>query len=34
MTQGLSGIQLHFVDNVETANEFIRWLGERRYGDF
>lgn len=30
MTQGLSGIQLHLVDNVETAQEFIRWLGERR----
>jgi DNA polymerase-1 len=30
MTQGLSGIQLHLVDNVDTAQQFIRWLGERR----
>jgi DNA polymerase-1 len=26
----LSGVQLHLVNNVETAQEFLRWLGERR----
>lgn len=30
MTDGLSGVQLHLVDNTETAAEFIRWMGERR----
>lgn len=29
-TQGLSDVQLHLVDNVEKAHEFISWLGERR----
>lgn len=29
-TQGLADVQLHLVDNVEKAHEFIRWLGERR----
>ena len=26
----LSGVQLHLVDNVEKAQAFLRWLGERR----
>lgn len=26
----LSSVQLHLVDNVETAQNFLRWLGERR----
>jgi len=30
MTNGLDGVQLHLVDNVEKAQEFISWLGERR----
>ena len=30
MTQGLDGVQLHLVDSVEKAQEFISWLGERR----
>ena len=30
MTNGLEGVQLHLVDTVEKANEFISWLGERR----
>jgi len=30
MTQGLDGVQLHLVDSVEKAREFIHWLGERR----
>lgn len=30
---GLSDVQLHLVDNVQTANEFISWLGERRPHD-
>lgn len=27
---GLSEVKLHFVDNVETAQQFLSWLGERR----
>lgn len=30
MTEGLEGVQLTLVDNVETAEKFLRWLGERR----
>lgn len=30
MTQGLDGVQLHLVDSVEKAREFLSWLGERR----
>lgn len=30
MTQGLDGVQLHLVDSVSKAQEFISWLGERR----
>jgi len=30
MTEGLSDVKLHLVDNVETAHQFISWLGERR----
>jgi DNA polymerase-1 len=30
INEGLQGIQLHFVDNVATAMEFISWMGERR----
>jgi DNA polymerase-1 len=30
MTQELDGVQLHLVDTVEKASEFISWLGERR----
>lgn len=30
MTIGLEGVQLHLVDSVEKASEFITWLGERR----
>jgi DNA polymerase I len=33
MTEGrtdLSGVQLHLIDNVEKAQSFLRWLGERR----
>lgn len=30
MTEGLSDVKLHLVDNVETARQFISWLGERR----
>lgn len=30
MTNGLDGVQLHLVDSVEKASEFISWLGERR----
>ena len=30
MTEGLEGVQLHLVDSVDKAQEFIRWLGERR----
>jgi DNA polymerase I-like protein with 3'-5' exonuclease and polymerase domains len=29
-TSGLADVQLHLVDSVEKASEFIRWLGERR----
>jgi DNA polymerase I-like protein with 3'-5' exonuclease and polymerase domains len=29
-TSGLSDVQLHLVDSVEKASEFLRWLGERR----
>lgn len=28
--EGLDGIELHYVDSVEKAGEFLRWLGERR----
>lgn len=31
--EGLSGIQLHYVDSVDKAQEFLRWLGERRPHD-
>ncbi len=30
MIPGLQSVQLHLVDNVEKANEFISWIGERR----
>ncbi|RYF48697.1 MAG: hypothetical protein EOO38_09560, partial [Cytophagaceae bacterium] len=30
---GLQGIQLHFVDDVETAMKFLTWMGERRPHD-
>lgn len=30
MTNGLGDVQLHLVDNVDKAREFISWLGERR----
>jgi DNA polymerase I len=30
MTNGLNDVKLHLVDNVDTAREFIAWLGERR----
>lgn len=30
MTDGLSGVELHYVDSVEKADKFISWLGERR----
>lgn len=30
MTSGLDGVQLHLVDSVDKAHEFINWLGERR----
>lgn len=30
MTSGLEGVSLHLVDNVEKANQFMTWLGERR----
>ncbi len=30
MTQELDGVELHLVDTVEKASEFIAWLGERR----
>ena len=30
MTQGLEGVQLHLVDSVEKAQQFLTWLGERR----
>lgn len=28
--KGLAGIQLNFVDDVETAQRFLSWMGERR----
>jgi len=31
--EGLDGIQLHYVDSVEKASEFLRWLSERRPED-
>jgi DNA polymerase-1 len=30
---GLENVQLHLVDNVEKAQNFLRWLGERRPHD-
>lgn len=30
MTKGLDGVQLHLVDTVDKAREFLSWLGERR----
>lgn len=30
MTNGLDGVQFTLVDNLNTANDFMRWLGERR----
>lgn len=30
MTNGLEGVQLHLVDSVEKAGQFLSWLGERR----
>jgi DNA polymerase-1 len=30
MTTGLDGVQLHLVDSVDKAAEFMSWLGERR----
>lgn len=30
MTAGLSDVDLHLVDNVDEAQNFLRWLGERR----
>ena len=30
MTDNLQDVQLHLVDNVDKAREFISWLGERR----
>ena len=30
MTNGMEDVQLHLVDNVETARAFLAWLGERR----
>ena len=29
-THGLGEVQLHLVNNVETAGKFLTWLGERR----
>lgn len=29
MTDGLKDVQLHFIDSVDDAAEFMRWLGER-----
>lgn len=31
--EGLDGIELHYVDSVEKAADFLRWLGERRPHD-
>ena len=30
MTNGLDGVQFTLVDNLDAANDFMRWLGERR----
>ena len=30
MTEGLSNVKLHLVDNVDEAEKFLTWLGERR----
>jgi DNA polymerase-1 len=30
MTDGLAGVELHYIDSVEKAEKFISWLGERR----
>ena len=30
MPDALSGINVHLVDDIDTAHEFLRWLGERR----
>jgi len=30
MSDGLGDVKLHLIDNVDTAREFISWLGERR----
>jgi DNA polymerase I len=30
VSEGLSSVKLHLVDNAETAMEFLRWAGERR----
>ncbi len=32
-SKGLDSVQLHFVDSVSKAEEFLRWLGERRPHD-
>jgi DNA polymerase-1 len=32
-TSGLDNVQLHLVDSVEKAQNFLRWLGERRPND-
>lgn len=29
-SEGLASVQLHLVDSVEKADQFLRWLGERR----
>ena len=29
-TAGLGDVKLHLVDSVQRADEFIRWIGERR----
>ena len=31
--EGLGDVQLHLVDSVEKAGEFLTWLGERRPHD-
>lgn len=33
LTNGLDDVQLHLVDDVATAQEFLRWAGERRPHD-
>ena len=30
MTDNLQDVQLHLIDNVDKAREFLSWLGERR----